>query len=142
MRLLLLGVNTELERTLRTLFKRSRHVIECRDPAHAVEPAEYDVVLVEGSPRAGPQWRPSQDLLRKIQERSPRTRVVVLNLVGAETPSEQRADRGSCGAVRSGDGVWQLRCRLREIAIADAEALLHDGLARAWREPISFEYQG
>ena len=48
----------------------------------------------------------------------------------------------SCGVSESGDGVWSMRCRLKELALSETAALLRDACERQPLEPFVFEYSG
>lgn len=146
MRLLLVGGSTETKRILNTLLRKSGHILEWRDSAecHSADLTEYDILLVDASFNACEEEPCLRDLLRKVRGRFPQVKIVVLNVLGALTNAEDyaTAHHNACGAIKSGDGMWQLRCRLHELARREAQALLLDAIARPACEPITFEYQG
>ncbi len=47
----------------------------------------------------------------------------------------------SCGVSRSDEGVWHVRCRLKELALDELAALLQDRVTRTSGEPVTFEFQ-
>ena len=146
MRLLLVGGSAETKKILNKLLRRSGHILEWRDSAecHSTDLTGYDIVLVDGSLKACEEEPCLRDLLRKVRGRFPQVKIVVLNVLGTLTNVEDytTAHRNACGAIKSGDGMWQLRCRLHELALREDQAPLLDAIARPLCEPITFEYQG
>ncbi len=146
MKLLLLGGSADTKKILNKLLRKSGHILESRDSAecHSTDLTEYDMLLVDGSLKACEEEPSLHDLLRKVKGKFPQLKIVVLNVLGALTNAEgcATAYRNSCGAIKSGNGMWQLRCRLHELALSEAQALLLDAVARPPCEPITFEYQG
>ena len=147
MKLLLIIDNADTRKILNKLFRQTGHIVEWRDSAdcHGVDLTEYDMLLIDGSLKAceAPCLR---DLLRKIRNKFPRVQIVVLDVLSAFTKAkEDTTAYGSyCGAVKSGKGMWQLRCCLHELALTESQALLLDTVRsrRVSCEPITFEYQG
>jgi len=83
--------------------------------------------------------------VREARRRYPHLPVAVMNNVGPHEASEN--DPGcstmhTCGVFESGNGVLNMRCRLREIALGETAALMRDDCQRPLLEPVTFEYSG
>ena len=70
-----------------------------------------------------------------------------MNNVGSQVIREGRDRRDealqhTCGIVESSNGVLNMRCRLREIALGETAALVREECERPLLEPITFEYSG
>lgn len=147
MKLLLLGGSSHTRSALKRLLGRSGHQLEWHSSDSGVPDANlggYDMVLVDGG---GGECRETANLLelaRQIQYRAPRLPIMVLSLLDGESAERGCGKRSghSCGVSQSADGVWHMRCRLKELAWDEAAALLRDRLERDPEEPVTFEYQG
>jgi hypothetical protein len=71
----------------------------------------------------------------------------VMNNIGSQVVREEcdpheEALQHTCRIIESGNGVLNMRCRLREIALGETAALMRDECERPLLEPITFEYSG
>jgi len=146
MRLLMLGGTKTTQGLVRQLLGKSGHDLVCRESAEDCELSlkSYDMLLVDSAPGDCEATARLVDMVQLAKIRYPALRVLVLSRIGeqsahhsCQTPSPQ-----SCGVSESHDGVWQVRCRLKELAWSETAALLEDAIRRPAMEPVVFEYQG
>ncbi|MCL5668879.1 MAG: hypothetical protein M1392_02560 [Gammaproteobacteria bacterium] len=108
--------------------------------------AQYDMVLVDGNICDCAQQSRLADWIRETRRRFPHLPVAVMNYVrspaGAEGGKAGGETSRACGVSKSADGAWQMRCRLRELALSETAALLRDAQERQPLEPVTFEYSG
>ncbi len=148
MNILLIRESRDVQRILNQLLGKSRHRLEGRSLEDFPEPdlEAYDMVLVDGNVCDCTQQENLLGWIREARRRYPHLPVAVMNCVGSHVPSENRRVGGetshSCGVSESADGVWNMRCRLRELALSETAALMRDVCERPPLEPIVFEYSG
>ncbi len=102
------------------------------------------MVLVDGGVGSRPEAAHLLDLAHRIGDRAPGLPILVLSLLeaGSELHGYGKRSGHSCGISRSEDGVWHVRCCLKDLALNEITALLRDRLERSPQEPVTFEYQG
>lgn len=148
MNILLIRESQDAQRILNQLLGKSRHRLEGRSLEDFPEPdlEAYDMVLVDGNVCDCTQQENLLGWIREARRRYPHLPVAVMNCVGSHVPSENRRVGGetshTCGVSESADGVWNMRCRLRELALSETAALMRDVCERPLLEPIVFEYSG
>ena len=148
MNILLIRESRDVQRILNQLLGKSRHRLEGRSLEDFPEPdlEAYDMVLVDGNVCDCTQQENLLGWIREARRRYPHLPVAVMNCVGSHVPSENRRVGGetshTCGVSESADGVWNMRCRLRELALSETAALMRDVCERPPLEPIVFEYSG
>lgn len=147
MKLLLLGDSSPIRQTLKKLFGKPGHQLDLctqeSEPPHS-SLNNYDMVLVDGDACDDAQIRHLLELAARIRNRSPGTPILVLTLLDGERAAHGRVghSRRCCGVVQTADGVWQVRCCLRNLAWNETAALFRDRCERASEEPVTFVYQG
>ncbi|MEO6421868.1 MAG: hypothetical protein ABIR84_04075 [Candidatus Nitrotoga sp.] len=147
MNILLLGEASGTRRMLNQMLEKSRHRLIQQAWEDMPEPDldQYDMVLIDGNVCDCSQQARLLEWVREARRLFPDLPVAALNYVGTTT-SEKNAERNmanhSCGVSDSGDGVWQMRCRLKELALSETAALLRDACERQPQEPVVFEYSG
>ena len=128
-------------KVIHELLENSGHRVErrTRDEVQTCDLKTCDMVLLDGDARGckaqGRLLEAAQDLRRK----APRVTIMILS---AFDPAASRNGQDGCGVSVSGDGTWHMRCRLKELAWRESEALLHETLEREPQEPMTFEYRG
>ena len=149
MNILLVGERQDTRRILQMLLDRSRHRLErisLEDfPQRDLE--AYDMVLVDGAVQDCTQQVNLLHWIREARRRYPQLPVAVMNNIGSQVVREecdphQETLQHTCGIVESGNGVLNMRCRLREIALGETAALMRDECERPLLGPITFEYSG
>jgi hypothetical protein len=105
------------------------------------------MVLVDGAIQDCTQQVNLLHWIREARRRYPHLPVAVMNNIGSQIVREERdphdeALQHTCGIFESGNGVLNMRCRLREIALGETAALMRDECERPLLEPITFEYSG
>lgn len=147
MNILLLGEAPGTRRILNQMLEKSRHQLIQQAWADMPEPdlEQYDMVLVDGNVCDCSQQARLLEWVREARRLFPNLPVAALNYVGTPVAAEN-AERSmanhSCGVSESGDGVWRMRCRLKELALSETAALLRDACERQPLEPVIFEYSG
>jgi hypothetical protein len=147
--ILLVGERQDTRRILQMLLDKSRHRLERISlenfPQRDLE--SYDMVLVDGAIQDCTQQVNLLHWIREARRRYPHLPVAVMNNIGSQIVREERdphdeALQHTCGIFESGNGVLNMRCRLREIALGETAALMRDECERPLLEPITFEYSG
>lgn len=148
MKILLLGEEAGARRILNRILGSSWHQLTL----HALEAIpdldleQYDMALVDGNICDCAQQVRLADWIRETRRRFPHLQVAVMNYVRSPAVAESGKAGGetsrACGVSKSADGAWQMRCRLREIALSETAALLRDAHERQPLEPVTFEYSG
>jgi len=148
MKLLLLGGSSPTRHALKKLLGKSGHRLEWHSTEHGdldADPEDYDMVLVDGE-GGGSRSDVAHllDLAHRIGDRAPGLPILVLSLLEARSALHGygKLSGHSCGISRSEDGVWQVRCCLKDLALNEITALLRDRFERSPQEPVTFEYQG
>jgi hypothetical protein len=144
-KLLMLGGDTDTRSALNRLLLKSEHVLEWRTEldSRGLNLSKYDMLLVDGTPREYEGRLQLQRLLREIRNRSPETTILLFSTLNGSARAKEYGERfHHCGILKSERGEWQFRCRLREFALMEYEALLHEAVKSPANEPITFEYQG
>lgn len=147
MKLLLLGGSSPTRHALQKLLGKSRHRLDWHSTEQGdldADPQDYDMVLVDGGIGSRPEVEHLLNLARRIGNEAPGLPVLVLSLLEAGSASHGWGRRSgqSCGVSRSENGVWQVRCCLKDLALNEITALLRDRFERSSQEPVTFEYQG
>ena len=149
MNILLVGEKQDTRRILQMLLDKSRHRLERISlenfPQRDLE--SYDMVLVDGAIQDCTQQVNLLHWIREARRRYPHLPVAVMNNIGSQVVREgcdphDEALQHTCGIFESGNGVLNMRCRLREIALGETAALMRDECERPLLEPITFEYSG
>jgi hypothetical protein len=147
--ILLVGERQDTRRILQMLLDKSRHRLERISlenfPQRDLE--SYDMVLVDGAIQDCTQQVNLLHWIREARRRYPHLPVAVMNNIGSQVVREgcdphDEALQHTCGIFESGNGVLNMRCRLREIALGETAALMRDECERPLLEPITFEYSG
>jgi hypothetical protein len=147
--ILLVGEKQDTRRILQMLLDKSRHRLERISlenfPQRDLE--SYDMVLVDGAIQDCTQQVNLLHWIREARRRYPHLPVAVMNNIGSQVVREgcdphDEALQHTCGIFESGNGVLNMRCRLREIALGETAALMRDECERPLLEPITFEYSG
>ena len=147
MNILLVGERQDTRQILKLLLDKSKHKLERKSLDSFPEPdlEAYDMVLVDGAVHDCTQQVNLVQWIREARRRYPHLPVAVMNNVGPDVDSEGEASCGglnTCGVFESGNGVLNMRCRLREIALGETAALMRDDYERPLLEPVTFEYSG
>jgi hypothetical protein len=147
MNILLVGERQDTRQLLQLLLEKSKHRLERKTLDSFPEPdlEAYDMVLVDGAVDDCAQQVNLVQWVREARRRYPHLPVAVMNNVGPHEASENDPDCGTmhtCGVFESGNGVLNMRCRLREIALGETAALMRDDCQRPLLEPVTFEYSG
>lgn len=149
MNILLVGERQDTRHILQMLLDKSRHRLERISLENFSEPdlESYDMVLVDGAVQDCTQQLNLLQWIREARRRYPHLPVAVMSNVGSQVAREgcdprDEALQHTCGIVESGNGVLNMRCRLREIALGETAALMRDECERPLLEPITFEYSG
>ncbi len=149
MNILMLADEPDMRQLLDKLLARTEHQLTRRkldDDALEIYLDDYDMVLVDGNVRDCTQQANLLGWIREARRRYPHLPVAVMNCVGSHVSSENRRMGGetshACGVSKSADGVWNMRCRLQELALDETAALMRDVCERLPLEPIVFEYSG
>jgi hypothetical protein len=147
--ILLVGERQDTRHILQMLLDKSRHRLERISLENFSEPdlESYDMVLVDGAVQDCTQQLNLLQWIREARRRYPHLPVAVMSNVGSQVAREgcdprDEALQHTCGIVESGNGVLNMRCRLREIALGETAALMRDECERPLLEPITFEYSG
>jgi len=147
MNILLLGEVSGTRRILNKLLKKSKHRLVQQAWEDMPEPdlEQYDMVLVDGNVCDCSQQARLLEWVREARRLFPDLPIAALNYVGTPAKPENAEcsmASHSCGVSESGDGVWHMRCRLKELALSETAALLRDACERQPLEPFVFEYSG
>ena len=147
MNILLVGERQDTRQLLQLLLEKSKHRLERKTLDSFPEPdlEAYDMVLVDGAVDDCTQQVNLVQWVREARRRYPHLPVAVMNNVGPDEASENESacsTMHTCGVFESGNGVVNMRCRLREIALGETAALMRDDCQRPLLEPITFEYSG
>ena len=142
MKLILFADADSSRETLQKLFKKIRHSLECRelDEVASSDLEACDVVLLDGSARGCAAQTRLLKVAHELRCRAPRMPILILSSFDAGA-SEPASHRG-CGVTISSDVMWQVHCRLKELAWGETGALLREALTRDAPEPVVFEYRG
>ncbi|CAH1387808.1 hypothetical protein [Candidatus Nitrotoga sp. M5] len=147
MNILLLGEVSGTRRILNQLLENSKHRLIQQAWEDMPEPdlKQYDMVLVDGNVCDCSQQVRLLEWVREARRLFPELPIAALNYVGTPTKAknaEISMANHSCGVSESGDGVWHMRCRLKELALSETAALMRDACERQPLEPFVFEYSG
>ena len=147
MNILLVGERQDTRQLLQLLLEKSKHRLERKTLDSFPEPdlEAYDMVLVDGAVDDCTQQVNLVQWVREARRRYPHLPVAVMNNVGPDEASENESacsTMHTCGVFESGNGVVNMRCRLREIALGETAALMRDDCQRPLLEPVTFEYSG
>ncbi|MFZ1546378.1 MAG: hypothetical protein WAT12_04680 [Candidatus Nitrotoga sp.] len=147
MNILLLGEASGTHRILNKILEKSRHRLVQQAWEEMPEPEleEYDMVLVDGNVYDCSQQAHLLEWVHEARRLFPDLPIAALNYVGTPVAVDSAAcstPNHSCGVSESGDGVWSMRCRLKELALSETAALLRDACERQPLEPFVFEYSG
>jgi hypothetical protein len=147
MNILLVGERQDTRQILQLLLEKSKHRLERKtlDSFPGPDLEAYDMVLVDGAVDDCTQQVNLVQWVREARRRYPHLPVAVMNNVGPHEASENEPACGTmhtCGVFESGNGVLNMRCRLREIALGETAALMRDDCQRPLLEPVTFEYSG
>ena len=147
MNILLVGERQDTRQLLQLLLEKSKHRLERKTLDNFPEPdlEAYDMVLVDGAVDDCTQQVNLMQWVREARRRYPHLPVAVMNNVGPNEASENESacsTMHTCGVFESGNGVLNMRCRLREIALGETAALMRDDCQRPLLEPVTFEYSG
>jgi hypothetical protein len=147
MNILLVGERQDTRQLLQLLLEKSKHRLERKTLDSFPEPdlEAYDMVLVDGAVDDCTQQVNLVQWVREARRRYPHLPVAVMNNVGPHEASENEpasSTMHTCGVFESGNGVLNMRCRLREIALGETAALMRDDCQRPLLEPVTFEYSG
>ena len=147
MNILLVGERQDTRQLLQLLLEKSKHRLERKTLDSFPEPdlEAYDMVLVDGAVDDCTQQVNLVQWIREARRRYPHLPVAVMNNVGPHEAYENDPGCGTmhtCGVFESGNGVLNMRCRLREIALGETAALMRDDCQRPLLEPVTFEYSG
>ncbi|MEO8768282.1 MAG: hypothetical protein ABI363_08095 [Nitrosospira sp.] len=146
MNILLVGEKQDTRQILQLLLEKSKHRLERKSLESFPEPdlEAYDMVLVDGNVYGCGQQASLLQWIREARRRYPYLPVAVMNNVGSHVAPKSYGTGGetlhTCGVFESSDGVLNMRCRLREIALGETAALMRDECERVPLEPITFEY--
>ena len=147
MNILLLGEASGTRRILNQMLEKSRHQLVQQAWEDMPEPdlEQYDMVLIDGNVCDCSQQARLLEWVREARRLFPDLPVAALNYVGipaAVENAECNMANHSCGVSESSDGIWRMRCRLKELALSETAALLRDAGERQPLEPVVFEYSG
>jgi hypothetical protein len=147
--ILLVGERQDTRRILQMLLDKSRHRLEriSLEDFPQRDLKTYDMVLVDGAVQDCTQQVNLLHWIREARRRFPHLPVAVMNNIGSQVVNEEcdrhdEALQHTCGIFESGNGVLNMRCRLREIALGETAALMREECERPLLEPITFEYAG
>lgn len=128
-------------KALQDLLGDAGHCVECRtlDEVQTCDLKTCDMVLLDGNARGDAAQQRLLEAAQDLRSKAPRVPIII---VSAFDPAASRPVRHGCGVTASGDGKWNMHCRLKELAWRENEALLHDTLEREPLEPMTFEYRG
>ncbi|CAH1904538.1 conserved hypothetical protein [Candidatus Nitrotoga sp. HW29] len=147
MNILLLGEASGTRRILNKILEKSRHQLiqQAWEDMPELDLEQYDMVLIDGNVCDCSEQMRLLEWVREARRLFPDLPVAALNYVGTSVAAENAqfnmADH-SCGVSESGDGIWRMRCRLKELALSETAALLRDACERQPLEPVVFEYSG
>ena len=148
MNILLVEEKQDTRGILPLLLEKSKHHLDRKSLESFPEPdlEAYDMVVVDGAIHDCAAQINLVHWIREARRRYPHLPVAVMNNVG---PREMAADHEAtcdpmhtCGVFQSDNGVLNMRCRLREMALGETAALMRDEFERPLLEPITFEYSG
>lgn len=148
MNILLVEEKQDTRGILQLLLEKSKHHLDRKSLESFPEPdlEAYDMVVVDGAIHDCAAQINLVHWIREARRRYPHLPVAVMNNVG---PREMAADHEAtcdqmhtCGVFQSDNGVLNMRCRLREMALGETAALMRNEFERPLLEPITFEYSG
>lgn len=145
MRLLLLGGSSPTRAALKNLLGKSGHRLQWHRLEHGAldaDPRDFDLVLVDGGSGECQETAQLLDIAHHIGKKAPELPILVLHLLEPMPHGCGKQSGHSCGISKSADGVWHMRCRLKELAWNETAALIRDRLERAPEEPVTFEFKG
>ena len=147
MNILLVGEKQDTRQILKLLLEKSKHKLERKTLDSFPEPdlEDYDMVVVDGEVQDCNQQVNLVQWIREARRRYPHLPVAVMNNIGPDVGSEGDLPCGglnTCGVFESSNGVLNMRCRLREIALGETAALMREDCERPLFEPVTFEYSG
>ena len=145
MKVLMFGGTRRTRGALKNLMGKSGHELQFWESEGDAGPNldEYNLVVVDGSSgESADRARLLDILVREIRVRSPQIPIVVMSFIDGASANRESLSGYSCGIDRSHDGVWHLRCRLKQLAWNECHALLEDAMEREEADPVTFEYQG
>ena len=145
MKLLIFGGECCIGSLLSILLKQSGHRLTWCEVNEGTPPNlnTYDIVLII---RRSGNHLDEIGLVRRIQrikDLFPSLPIIVLSY--ADNLTSQRIcsiHNGTYCGITSSMGIQHVKCRLKDLAQSEAEAMLLDALTRLPLEPITFEYQG
>jgi hypothetical protein len=129
-------------KALQQLLGDSAHCLESHalDEVQTCDLKTCDMVLLDGNVRGCAAQHRLLEAAQDLRSKAPRVPIMILS---AFNPTASRTvERHGCGVTASGDGSWNLHCRLKELAWRESEALLYETLEREPLEPMTFEYRG
>ena len=128
-------------KALQELLGDTGHCVEYRtlDEVHTSDLKTCNMVLLDGNARGCAAQQRLLEVAQYLRSKAPRVPIIILS---AFDPAASRTPLHGCGVTASGDGKWNMHCRLKELAWRESDALLHDTLEREPLEPMTFEYRG
>lgn len=148
MNILMLADEPDMQQFLNKLLARTKHHLTQRklDDTLGICLDNYDMVLVDGNVSDCIHQVNLLGWIREARRRYPDLPVAVMSCIGSPVSSENRRVVGeishTCGVSESADGVWNMSCRLKELAMSQTAALVRDVCELRSLEPIVFEYSG
>ena len=147
MNILLLGDAPDTRQILNRMLEKSRHKLiqQAWDDMPEPDLEYFDMVLVDGNICNCEQQKRLLEWVSEAKRRFPDIPLAALNNMGTAVVSQgelhHRASH-SCGVSESANGVWNMHCRLREIALSETSALVREACEKQPMEPYVFEYSG
>lgn len=145
MKVLMFGGTRRTRGALKNLMGKSGHELQFWESDGNAGPNlnEYNMVVVDGSSgESADRVRLLDILVHEIRVRSSQIPIVVMSFIEGAAADRVSLSGYSCGIDRSHEGVWHLRCRLKQLAWNECHALLQDEMGKEDVEPVTFEYQG
>ena len=142
MKLILFADANRPRKALQQLLGETGHFLERRslDEVRECVLKSCDMALLDGAARGCAAQHRLLEAAQDLRNKAPRLPIMILS---AFDPAAGRAAaRHGCGVTASDDGKWHLHCQLKELALRQSEALLHEALEREPLEPMTFEYRG
>jgi len=111
------------------------------DAGAALMRGDWDMVVLDADARDASAQARLLDAAQASRRNAPHTPIVVMSSFEPGT-GVRRDGREGCALTECGGGVWEVRCRLKQLAWRETEALLREAIERDVLEPVAFEYQG
>jgi len=158
--ILMLGGTPDIRQALNKLLGTTKHRLTRRkldDDVFELYLDDFDMVLIDGDVCGCEQQSRLLEWVQQTKRKFPDMPMAVVNPLGkpdghshqgggceiaAETHDATPSTPRACGVSASNDGVWRMRCRLQELALNDAAALLRDACEHEPLQPVTFEYSG